>query len=60
MYIFGYACRIWQWIKEILSLQETCNIKGETLGDYSVSYYEEHAIPTQVALLLEGYKRIDL
>lgn len=51
---------IWQWVKEILSLQENCNIKGETLGDYSVSYYEEHAIPTQVAMLLEGYKRIDL
>ena len=51
---------IWQWVKEILRMQESCNIKGETLGDYSVSYYEEHAIPTQVALLLEGYKRIDL
>ena len=51
---------IWHWVKDILNLQENCNIKGETLGDYSVSYYEEHSIPTQVALLLEGYRRIDL
>lgn len=51
---------IWQWVKDILNLQENCNIKGETLGDYSVSYYEEHSIPSQVAMLLEGYRRIDL
>ena len=51
---------IWHWVKDILNLQENCNIKGETLGDYSVSYYEEHSIPRQVALLLEGYKRSDL
>lgn len=51
---------IWQWVKEILVLQESSHIKGETLGDYSISYCEENSIPTQVALLLEGYKRIDL
>ena len=51
---------IWHWVKDILNLQENCNIKGETLGDYSVSYYEEHSIPKQVALLLEGYRRSDL
>lgn len=51
---------IWQWVKDILNLQENCNIKGETLGDYSVSYYEEHSIPSQVTMLLEGYRRIDL
>ena len=51
---------IWQWVQEILKIQENCNIKGETLGDYSVSYYDEHSIPQQVALLLEGYKRVDL
>lgn len=51
---------IWHWVKEVLKIQEDCNIKGETLGDYSVSYYEEHSIAPQVALLLEGYRRIDL
>lgn len=51
---------IWHWVKEVLKIQENCNIKGETLGDYSISYYEEHSIAPQVALLLEGYRRIDL
>lgn len=51
---------IWHWVKDILTLQENCNIKGETLGDYSISYFEEHSIAPQIALLLEGYKRVDL
>lgn len=51
---------IWHWVKDILNLQENCNIKGETLGDYSVSFYEEHSVPKQVGFLLEGYRRSDI
>ncbi len=51
---------IWQWISDILQVQENGSVKNETLGDYSVSYYDERPVPLSVASLLEGYRRINL
>ena len=51
---------LWQWVADILRLQDSCGARSETLGDYSVSYYDEHAIPPAVALLLEPYRKVSL
>lgn len=52
---------IWQWVSYLLNTQESQGIDSETLGDYSVNYLEQNQeVPSTVASLLEGYKRIDL
>lgn len=51
---------IWQWVADILSTQDASGAKSETLGDYSINYYDEHKMPQSVELLLEGYRRADL
>jgi hypothetical protein len=51
---------LWQWVADILQMQETGSLKSESLGDYSVSYYDERQIPSSVALLLEAYRRVSL
>jgi len=51
---------LWQWVADILQMQDSCGVRRETLGDYSVSYYDEHAIPPAVALLLEPYRKVSL
>lgn len=51
---------LWRWIASILSEQEAGGLKSETLGDYSVSYYDERQVPPASALLLESYKKVNL
>lgn len=51
---------LWRWIESILSEQESGGLKSETLGDYSVSYYDERQIPPASALLLESYRKVNL
>ena len=46
----------WKWISQIYS-RENPSIKSESLGDYSVSYFDmEDNVPKEVAALLENYK----
>ena len=54
------ALAVCQWVGEILQNREACGVKSETLGDYSVSYYDERALPRTVAMLLDPYRRADL
>ena len=51
------VCR---WVSEILQTQQACGVKSETLGDYSITYYEESALPRAVTLMLDPYRRADL
>jgi hypothetical protein len=51
---------LWQWIADILQVQENGSLKSESLGDYSAAYYDERALPLSVASLLEGYRRINI
>lgn len=51
---------LFQWIAVLLREQESGGIKSETLGDYSVSYYDSSQIPPTCALLLESYRKIDI
>ena len=51
---------IWQWVSYLVNTKESQGIDSETLGDYSVNYLEQNAVPGTVISLLEGYKRIDL
>lgn len=51
---------LWQWIADILNQQEAGGIKSETLGDYSVSFYDERQLPPGVAMLLEPYRKVSL
>lgn len=46
----------WKWIAQIFN-RENPNIKSESLGDYSVSYFDmQDNVPTEVAALLENYR----
>lgn len=51
---------IWQWIADILHMQDAGGAKSESLGDYSINYYDECRIPQSVELLLESYRRISI
>ncbi len=51
---------LFQWIGVLLAEQESGGIKSETLGDYSVSYYDGRQIPPACALLLESYRKFDI
>lgn len=51
---------LFQWIAVLLAEQESDGIKSETLGDYSVSYYDSRQIPQSCALLLETYRKFDI
>ncbi len=48
------------WIASMLSEQESGGVKSETLGDYSVSYYDERQVPPSSAVLLESYRKVNL
>lgn len=46
----------WKWISQIFN-SENPNIKSETLGDFSVTYFDiEENVPKEVAPLLENYR----
>lgn len=51
---------LFQWVGFLLSEQESGGIKSETLGDYSVSYYDERQVPSACALLLETYRKVNI
>lgn len=51
---------ICQWIAAMLCDQESGGVKSETLGDYSVSYYDDRQVPSSSAILLESYRKVNL
>lgn len=51
---------IWQWIAAMLCEQESGGLKSETLGDYSVTYYDERQVPSSSAMLLDSYRKVSL
>lgn len=51
---------VFQWIAVLLAEQENGGVKSETLGDYSVSYYDERQIPPTCAMLLESYRKVNI
>jgi len=51
---------LWQWVADILQMQQTGGLKSEGLGDYNVTYYDEHKIPASAAMLLECYRKVSI
>ncbi len=49
-----------QWIADMLAQQQG-GVKSESLGDYSVTYYDDAApLPPSTQTLLEAYKKVNL
>ena len=51
---------IWQWVADILQMQQNGGLKSEGLGDYNVTYYDEHKIPASAAMLLDCYRKVSV
>lgn len=51
---------LWQWVADILQMQQSGGLKSEGLGDYNVTYYDEHKIPASAALLLDSYRKVSI
>ena len=51
---------LWQWIADILQIQQNGGLKSETLGDYGATYYDEHKMPASAAMLLDCYKKVSI